>query len=97
MQMNPTSHEFSLLLYMADWCLDSVLAGNALARAGIPFTAIDVDSSEEASDAVRALCDGRCRIPVAIVKGGAIPDEVLIEPGMRAIVEAARRHLQPAT
>ena len=81
---------------MAEWCLDSVLAGNALARAGIPFTAIDVDAAEDAAEAVRVLTNGRCRVPVVVLNGGYAPDEVLIEPWMRAVVEAARRHQNPA-
>ncbi len=88
------SAEFVVILYMADWCLDSVLARNALKRAGIPFVEVDIDTEPGGKDAVRAVANGNCRVPVAVLQGSGAQTQVLIEPSMRELVEAAKAFMQ---
>ena len=88
---------FVLTLYMADWCLDSVLARNALRRAGIPFVEVDIDTEAGAADAVRAVANGKCRVPVAVIEVPGMELRVLIEPSMRELAEAAKSYLPPAS
>ncbi|CAA0208511.1 thioredoxin reductase family protein [Tenacibaculum maritimum] len=58
----------NILLYGADWCPDCRRAKTYLTENNIPFTFIDVDLDEKATEKVEAINNGKRIIPTLIIK-----------------------------
>jgi glutaredoxin len=76
-----------LTVYGAEWCEDTQRSLRYLRRIGVACVYRDVDADAAALDEVKALNHGKRRTPVVRVH-----DEVLVEPGNRALAEALVRN-----
>ena len=73
----------TLTIYGADWCPDCRRSKQFLFNQNIPFTWIDVDQDENASDLVKRMNNGNRIIPTIIFEDGSF----LAEPSDRALAD----------
>lgn len=70
---------FSITAYTTNWCSDCKRSKRLLHRAGISFTEIDIEKSEEAENAMREINGGSGKIPTILIEN-ATRRAVLVEP-----------------
>lgn len=58
-------------MYTTTWCGDCRIAKQHLARLGIPFVEVNIETDPEAAETVQRLNDGRRSVPTLVVGGEA--------------------------
>ena len=56
-------------VYSSSWCLDCRRAKQLLDLQGIPYQAIDIEGDPKAAEVVKALNDGKRRVPTIVIDG----------------------------
>lgn len=75
--------------YVTNWCPDCIRSRRVLQRAGIPFEEIDIEATQGAEEAMRALNGGSGKVPTILIE--SLQDcLILVEPDDRALAEALR-------
>ncbi len=76
-----------VLGYMTDWCPDCVRSLRVLQQAGVEYSLIDIDETEDAEVAMRNVNGGSGKVPTIVIdtSGGR---RVLVEPGDDELMEA---------
>lgn len=72
--------DVSVVMYGADWCRDCRRSKALLDGLGVTYAYIDIENTEGAADAARAV-SGRINIPVVVFPDGSH----LVEPSDRAL------------
>ncbi len=74
---------------MTDWCPDCVRSRRVLQQAGVEYSLIDIDETEDAEVAMRNVNGGSGKVPTIVIdtSGGR---RVLVEPGDDELREALR-------
>ncbi len=74
---------------MTDWCPDCVRSLRVLQQAGVEYSLIDIDETEDAEVAMRNVNGGSGKVPTIVIdtSGGR---RVLVEPADDELMEALK-------
>ncbi len=74
-----------VVLFGTQWCAATQMVRRWLARQGIPFRYVDLETSPESAGRLRWLTGGTASHPTVLVNG-----EVLVEPSLSELAWALR-------
>jgi len=78
-----------VVAYITRWCPDCIRSRRVLQRAGVSFAEIDIEETDGAENAMKAINGGSGKVPTILIDT-ANGRKILIEPNDPELQEALR-------